>query len=373
MRNKFPSIIMSFIIFLIIGVFALFGFILFQEYEQSQTISEPEYAKTTFSDNSNTISEDIETPQIIDNPLNDIQSSNSNSENVDYSGIKVDKYFYNQLEDPAKTIYKALEASQDKLKTGTYKIELGDTLSDVLKKENGQDELGKYYQSAIEAYTYDNPEVFYISPNKMYLNIETRTKGSKTTYNVYINNGERANYLADAFSSEEQIDTAISSINEVKNKILSNRTSNTYQNIKMVHDYLVDNVEYDSTINKENIYNVYGTLVNRVAVCEGYAKAFKYLMDELQIPCVLVIGKGTNLQGQTENHAWNYVELEGTWYAIDVTWDDPVVTGGRASKESRYKYFLKGLNTLNKDHMPDGQFTEGGKVFDYPNLSKNDL
>lgn len=373
MKNKFPTIIMSFIIFLIISVFALFGFIFFQEFGQWETTVEPEYAQTIISENSNTINKDIETPQIIDNPLDDIQGDNTNIGKVDYSGVKVDNYFYNQLEDPAKTIYKALEANQENLKTGTYKIELGDTLSQVLKKENGQDELGKYYQSAIEAYTYDNPEVFYISPSKMYLNIETRTKGIKTTYNVYINSGEQANYLADEFSSEEQVDTAINSINEVKNKILANRTSNTYQNIKMAHDYLVDSVEYDSTVEMENIYNAYGALVNRMSVCEGYAKAFKYLMDELQIPCVLVIGNGTNSQGQTENHAWNYVQLDGTWYAIDVTWDDPVVTGGIASKESKYKYFLKGLDTFNRDHTPSGQFTDDGKVFNYPTLSKSDF
>ena len=65
-------------------------------------------------------------------------------------------------------------------------------------------------------------------------------------------------------------------------------------------------------------------------------------MDEMQIPCVLVIGEGTNSQGKTENHAWNYVLVNGIWYAIDTTWDDPVVSGGgRASKESRYKFFLE--------------------------------
>ena len=59
------------------------------------------------------------------------------------------------------------------MKEGTYKINLGTSFSNILSKQNGQEELGKYYQSAIEAYTYDNPDVFYLSPNKMYLNIET--------------------------------------------------------------------------------------------------------------------------------------------------------------------------------------------------------
>jgi len=41
---------------------------------------------------------------------------------------------------------------------------------------------------------------------------------------------------------------------------LQNRKTNTYDNIKMVHDYLVDKIEYDTTISKPNIYNIYGEL-----------------------------------------------------------------------------------------------------------------
>ena len=260
------------------------------------------------------------------------------------------------------------------MKTCNYKIELGNSFSNLLKKEDGQEQLGKYYQSAFEAYNYDNPDVFYLDPNKMYLNIETTTSRNGNTYNVYINTGEQNNYFTDDFSSKEQVDTASQKIEKVKNNIIANKTGNAYDDIKMVHDYLVNNVEYDTSISQSNIYDIYGTLVNNVAVCEGYARAFKYIMDEMNIPCVLVIGQGKNSQGQTENHAWNYVELNNKWYAIDVTWDDPVVTGGGgASKESRYKYFLKGSNTFLQDHVPSGQFTPNGKVFEYPDISKEDL
>ena len=148
------------------------------------------------------------------------------------------------------------------------------------------------------------------------------------------------------------------------------RQGNAYDDIKMVHDYLVDTVEYDTSISKPNIYNLYGALVNRVAVCEGYARAFKYLMDEMGIPCVIVIGQGTNSRGETENHAWNYVEVNGSWYAIDCTWDDPVVEGiGTVSNSSKYKYFLKGSSEFSVDHIPSNQFTPGGKKFSYPTLS----
>lgn len=47
----------------------------------------------------------------------------------------------------------------------------------------------------------------------------------------------------------------------------------------------------------------------------------------MNIPCIIVIGKATNTKGQTENHAWNYVQINEKWYAVDCTWDDPVIVG----------------------------------------------
>ena len=244
---------MSIIIILIIGIISIFGIILWEEIQQTETSIEPESFKTVFSENSNTVNKNIETPAVKENVFDDIKDSNQNT-SVDYSNIKVDKYFYNQLEDESKTIYKAFEANQENLKTGNYKIELGNSFSNLLKKEDGQEQLGKYYQSAFEAYNYDNPDVFYLDPNKMYLNIETTTSRNGNTYNVYINTGEQNNYFTDDFSSKEQVDIASQKIEKVKNNIIANKTGNTYDDIKMVHDYLVNNVEYDTSILQINIF-----------------------------------------------------------------------------------------------------------------------
>lgn len=369
MRSKITTVIMTIVIFLIIGVFGLFGTILWSEFKKLETSIQPEDVKTILSENTNTIDKDIKAPEILDNAFDEIQDVNRQQNEVDYSNVAINKYFYNQLDEQAQTIYKAFETNKENMKTGTYKVELGSSFSSLLKENNGQDQLGKYYQSAIEAYTYDNPDVFYLSPNKMYLNIETTTRGSSTTYYVYINSGNEANYLIDEFSSKAQIDNAIGEIELVRNKILQNKKSNTYDNIKMVHDYLVENIEYDTTVSKNNIYNIYGAMVSGEAVCEGYARSFKYLMDALGIPCTLVIGKGTNSEGKTENHAWNYVQVGENWYAIDTTWDDSISSSGWVSQSSKYRYFLKGSNDMLKDHIPSGQFTEGGKLFSYPFLT----
>ena len=379
MKKDIADRITSVILFLtIIGIFSVlivFSIIAIQEFwgeDGKIAFAESSENATNSSNEEKTVEDDIEAPEIVENPISKIESTSTASNN-DYSNVKVDKYFYNQLDEKSRIIYRAFESNKEQMKTGTYQIELGTSFSDILSKNNGQKELGDYYQSAIEAYTYDNVEVFYLSPKKMYLNIETTTKGGNSTYNVYINSGNEVNYLTEEFNSKEKIDQAISQIEQVKNQILQNKTGNAYQDIKMVHDYLVDNINYDSSLSKANIYNIYGALITKECVCEGYARAFKYLLDKLNIPCVLVIGTGTNSQGETENHAWNYVQLQGNWYAVDTTWDDPVVVGGgEASEESKYKYFLVGSETINQDHSPSGQFTEGGKTFSYPNLNYED-
>lgn len=364
MKDRFSSVIMDIVIFLIICVCIVFAYIILGEFKEVQTATVPENAievseikkqenikmpeavenrKVNVVENKNS---NNETPEnnTVSNPLNEIKEANNlQTENkIDYSNITVNKYFYNQLEDYSKNIYKAFEANKENMKKGTYKVELEDSFSKLLSQSNGQDALGKYYQSAIEAYTYDNPDVFYLSPNKMYLNIETTTRGSNVSYYVYIDQGDGTNYLIDEITSKEQIDSYIKNIEQVRNQILQNRKQNVYDNIKMVHDYLITNVEYDTTISKDNIYNIYGAMVNKQAVCEGYARSFKYLMDALEIPCTLVIGKGTNSEGRTENHAWNYVELQNKWYAVDCTWDDPVSMTGWVSEASKTRYFLKG-------------------------------
>ena len=294
MKRKFTTFIMIIIMILIICVLGIFAMMLFQEVDIIDTTAEAEDFQTIISEvaeNKETVDKNIETPKVVENPLNSIKDNSNNRKKVDYSNVSVNKYFYNQLSTESQTIYKAFEANLPNMRSGNYRIELGDSFTSVLNKDNGQEELGNIYQSAFEAFNYDNPEVFYLNANKMFLNIETTTTGSQKKYNVFIDCGSQNNYFTDEFSSKEQIDNAIIKVEQVKNQIISNKTGNTYQDIKMVHDYLIDNLEYDTSISRTHIYTIYGALINKVCVCEGYAIEFKYIMDSLNIPCVMVMGE----------------------------------------------------------------------------------
>ena len=140
MRSKLATFIISTIMFLIICVFILFGIIFWNQYVQLQTSTQPESVGTIVpepqepEENQNTIDKDIKVPEIIEeNPFEGIKDTNiytSQTEeqeqpsNIDYTNITINKYFYNQLDEYSKTIYKAFETNKENMKSGTYKIEL---------------------------------------------------------------------------------------------------------------------------------------------------------------------------------------------------------------------------------------------------------
>lgn len=283
--------------------------------------------------------------------------------------VNVNNFYYEQLDEYGKIIYDRLYENIDKLKTGTYEADFGTEFNDLLHEENGTEVLNNSFQLAINALTFDNTDLFYIDVTKINLLTEITTRAFSTTYRVKIG-GNGQSYLADGFWDEEYVDIALGYIEDIKNNIISKTTGkDRVEQIKIVHDYLVDTVEYDLEAGS-NIYNIYGTLIDKRAVCEGYARAFKYILDDLEIPTVIACGLAKNSAGVTETHAWNYVQLEnGQWYAIDVTWDDPVIIGsGIISDSIKYQYFLKGANKFFEDHFEDGNIV-GEADFEYPKLS----
>ena len=268
-------------------------------------------------------------------------------------------------------IYEGLYENIDKLRSGTFTVQYDTLFNELLHEENGDKVLENSFQLAINALTFDNPDLFYIDVTKIFLLTEKTTRAFSRTYKVSIGCNEGKNYLSEDFGSETVVNSAISMTEKVKNEVIARceYAETDEEKIKIVHDLLVDTIEYDMTAGK-NIYNVYGALINKRAVCEGYARACKYILDDLDIPCIIACGIGQNSTGATETHAWNYVMLDGVWYALDVTWDDPVLISGIGSvrPESRYKYYLKGSDEFFKDHFEDGNIV-GQSGFKYPSLS----
>ena len=101
-----------------------------------------------------------------------------------------------------------------------------------------------------------------------------------------------------------------------------NDSMSDYEKEIAIYSYLDLNntYYYDDPFSKGDHHEVYGALVNHVAVCSGYARAFYLLASCCGLECDYVSG-----QGNGEGHAWNMVKLDGKWYNVDVTYADTCV------------------------------------------------
>lgn len=88
-----------------------------------------------------------------------------------------------------------------------------------------------------------------------------------------------------------------------------------HQKTRAVHDYVVANVAYD--LNYRD-HSAYAALVKGRAVCQGYALLMYKMLKEAGVEARIIAGRAGG-----ENHAWNMVNLGGSWYHLDATWNDP--------------------------------------------------
>lgn len=311
--------------------------------------------------------EKIETTENQDTMIVPIIDSYSGEYN--FNVVTNNKYYYNQLDNTAKLIYDTIESNLSNMTSGNYEIKLSSQIADVLYEDYGENKLDTSFQSAWDALMLDRVDTFFIDVTKVNLKMRKTTYGKKVTYALSIAPADSNGYLANGLESKEKVDNILNEIKETRDNIVKRLNGIDYNKIMHAHDWIINNLQYEQNITNNNVYNLYGALIEKSAVCEGYAEALKYILDEVNIPCVLVSGTATNSEGKTERHEWNYIQLYGKWYAIDSTWDDPVVKGtGYVSDSIKHRYFLVGSNEMNKNHFPNGQMTESGQKFVYPTI-----
>ncbi len=124
--------------------------------------------------------------------------------------------------------------------------------------------------------------------------------------------------------------------------------STDYDTIKNVHDYLVENFEYDYRSDMANHTDIDGFRDGEM-VCSGYSLAAYYLLNSAGISTRTVLGSSGDDKSGNITHMWNVVKLDGRWYNLDITWDDP--GGGNL----RYDYFLKSDEDFS-DHTRAKQY-----------------
>lgn len=313
--------------------------------------------------------EKVETTENQNTMVVPIDENYENSKEYDFAYVKNNKYYYNQLDDTAKLIYDAIESNLSNMMSGNYEIKLSNQVASVLYENDGEKQLDTSFQSAWDALMLDRVDTFFIDVTKINLKMRKTTYGKKVTYALSIAPADSNGYLANGIENKEKVHAILNEIKETRDSIVKSLSGIDYNKIMHAHDWIINNLDYEQNITNNNVYNLYGALIEKSAVCEGYAETLKYILDEVDIPCVLVSGTATNSEGKTERHEWNYVQLYGKWYAIDSTWDDQVIKGtGYVSDSIKHRYFLVGSNEMNKNHFPNGQMTESGKKFVYPTI-----
>ena len=126
------------------------------------------------------------------------------------------------------------------------------------------------------------------------------------------------------------------------------------EKIKIIHDYIIDNTEYDELKNKninDTTYKsqtAYGALVQGYATCNGYADAMAIFLDKINV---------INYKISNEDHIWNLVYLDGNWYHLDLTWDDPV----SEININRDTYFL--ITTEELEKLNDGSHEYNKNIY----------
>ena len=321
--------------------------------------------------------------------------------------VSAKRYFYDQLTQEGKNIYQALEKMErEKIlqQNGSLDIlaEGFVTEEQVIGFTNGSQELLSTFGAARDAFQYDNPKVFYIDYSALTLRV---TKGNDG-YHAYIGPGRKDTYYLPGFDANN-IESKITAFNEKLSEVVGTIQSEAEQKlqeeledaqeidpvertkmlVKTAHDWVTHNMMYkfeyevtgfNSAEEYSNARTAYDCLMFGEGVCESYTRGFKAILDELDIPCVCVYGLYKVSDVQDEEHIWNYVYVDGKWYGVDVTHDDPVVRKGpganqKVSNRETNQYLLVGQIDLNSHHIPSGILSPANYEFSYPELSETTI
>lgn len=241
------------------------------------------------------------------------------------------RYAYNTLDDDEKALYDAILGAAS---TMNFKIRGTENVS----MEKWAKVFGMVFNQ--------EPQLFWLN---------SKIKIGK----IYFNETDTEKIA----SMQKEIDATVSKILKE-----ANGKSSTYDKLKVFHDHLVLNSTFEKSEEvgsyNQSIYNAFagGTSSQGNIQCNGYAKAMQYLCDQAGIDCMVITG--TNKDGAT--HAWNKVKVDGEWYNLDCTWDDPILSTP-VYNYIRYNNFLVPDEWINdKSHFNVNKVTlKSGKSFSY--------
>ncbi len=183
---------------------------------------------------------------------------------------------------------------------------------------------------------WNNPQIFYVSRTGCKFQWWQDTDGNITR--MVIKDIDYAFPASEYAQRKRELDEAVRRfISEAGVDV----ASGAVQKMLRIHDHIVKICDYDVKAARRHdrsavARTVFSVLVRHCAVCEGYSMAYRYLLDAEGITSEILISDAMH-------HCWNYVENDGKWYHVDVTWDDPLVNGRVVSGTANltHEHFLK--------------------------------
>ena len=214
------------------------------------------------------------------------------------------------------------------------------------------------FTKIMNAICLDHPEIFYYNGYSLSRSYYPSTGAvASVTYNIVPKKHGQTNAAIYTTSNiptySQELESAFKSVTV--------DTSNRYNFVKSVHDYLCNSITYVNDY--ASCHDVYGALVNKKAVCQGYAEAMKMFCNYYKIPCVCITGTGNG-----GPHMWNAVQMDdGKWYLLDITSDDQDEYGLYTD------FFLIGLNTndtyFGGERFCDSHISDGSPYLPVLNYS----
>lgn len=293
------------------------------------------------------------------NSIKDQSFAASSNTSIDNYDDYIDYFRANQdedINDSIVLIYDALVDNIETIKTGSFEFSLKsyDGFNNLVSLS--EEDQNRAWLAAINALKFDDPTLFFIDFTQVYFDcIGIFVKDAVvSSENCYI----------DGIYNQSQLEQMLDELERKREEIylLIDDEWTDYQKVYFVNDYIVENVEYDQTLSGDFVHTVYGSIVDGVAVCDGYSYGVQYLLDGLGITNLVCAGQAYNPStGSSEGHMWSYVRIYDHWYGLDTTWNDPIYYGHPSQEQIqqwKVQYFLKGWNEYTGEgfyHMPDDE------------------
>lgn len=157
--------------------------------------------------------------------------------------------------------------------------------------------------------------------------------------------------------TEEELTKIDEEIDRIIRETKLNNYSSIEDKIRIYHDYIANKNTYDQVMadtgkSEYHSNTAIGPLFEGKAICDGYSDAMAFFLNKLGIE---------NIKITNDEHVWNAVRINNTWYHIDLTWDDPIYKNG--GNLTIHDYFM--ISTKELKDKNDGSHDFDEKIYDF--------